>query len=129
MEEIISQLLARIEALEARVNDLEEKQLRTKFKPPTPEEILHEAEAIICAAKLKPLWPDERIKSICRAFHLHYDTNGWMVGKTKMKNWKAAIRQWLNREHQKQSTHVKSVTNHQQSVIDYLQQRAAGEIG
>jgi len=27
----------------------------------------------------------------------HYESNGWIVGKTKMKNWKAAIRTWENR--------------------------------
>ncbi len=27
-------------------------------------------------------------------FFNHYESNGWMVGKTKMKNWQAAIRNW-----------------------------------
>lgn len=30
-------------------------------------------------------------------FMNHYDSNGWMVGKTKMKNWQAAVRNWLTR--------------------------------
>lgn len=25
----------------------------------------------------------------------HYTANGWMVGKTKMKDWKAAVRNWV----------------------------------
>lgn len=24
----------------------------------------------------------------------HYESNGWMVGKTKMKDWRAAVRTW-----------------------------------
>jgi hypothetical protein len=28
------------------------------------------------------------------AFLDHYDSNGWYVGKTKMKDWKAAVRTW-----------------------------------
>ena len=24
----------------------------------------------------------------------HYESNGWMVGKNKMKDWKAAVRTW-----------------------------------
>src|SRR6267378_8620941 len=28
------------------------------------------------------------------AFFLHYETNGWMVGKVPMKNWKAGIANW-----------------------------------
>jgi hypothetical protein len=27
-------------------------------------------------------------------FHAHYESNGWMVGKNRMKNWKAAITTW-----------------------------------
>ena len=27
-------------------------------------------------------------------FHDHYTANGWMVGKTRMKNWQAAVRTW-----------------------------------
>lgn len=28
-------------------------------------------------------------------FHDYYESNGWMVGKKKMKCWKAAVRNWL----------------------------------
>ena len=28
------------------------------------------------------------------AFFDHYESNGWMVGKVKMKDWKATIRKW-----------------------------------
>lgn len=30
-----------------------------------------------------------------------YESNGWMIGKGKMKDWKAAVRTWENREKQK----------------------------
>lgn len=29
----------------------------------------------------------------------YYDSNGWMVGKNKMKDWKATVRTWVNRDH------------------------------
>ena len=29
----------------------------------------------------------------------HYQSNGWMVGKTKMKDWKAAVRTWERNEY------------------------------
>ena len=32
------------------------------------------------------------------SFINYYVSNGWMVGKTKMKDWKAAIRSWQTRE-------------------------------
>lgn len=30
-------------------------------------------------------------------FHSYYESNGWMVGKNKMKNWKSAAAGWINR--------------------------------
>lgn len=40
-------------------------------------------------------------------FFDHYESNGWMVGKTKMKDWKAAIRTWekntFNNQNQNQN--------------------------
>ena len=35
-----------------------------------------------------------------------YESKGWLVGKTKMKNWKAAIRTW---EKRKQKTSVSKI--------------------
>ena len=29
----------------------------------------------------------------------HYTSNGWMVGRNKMKDWKAAVRKWENSEY------------------------------
>lgn len=45
----------------------------------------------------------EQVKEYCternnsvnpQKWHNHYTSNGWMVGKTKMKDWKAAVRTW-----------------------------------
>lgn len=30
-------------------------------------------------------------------FHSYYESNGWMVGKNRMKNWKSAVSGWINR--------------------------------
>jgi hypothetical protein len=30
-------------------------------------------------------------------FYNHYESQGWMVGKNKMKNWKSAMSGWKNR--------------------------------
>ena len=37
----------------------------------------------------------------------HYTSNGWMVGKTKMKDWKAAIRTWEKNSFDKKETNQK----------------------
>ena len=42
----------------------------------------------------------------CQYFYDYYESNGWMVGKNKMKDWKATLRNWgrrLKSEHTKTS--------------------------
>jgi len=34
------------------------------------------------------------------AFHDHYQSNGWRVGKNPMTDWPAAFRQWMRRRAQ-----------------------------
>lgn len=51
------------------------------FVPPTVEEV-----AAYCAERRNTVDPE--------AFFSHYDSNGWMIGKAKMKKWKSAIVTW-----------------------------------
>ena len=37
------------------------------------------------------------------AFMDYYDSKGWMVGKTKMKDWQASVRNWNRNQYQKPS--------------------------
>lgn len=41
------------------------------------------------------VWPAEKITAEAHAFMDHYTSNGWKVGRNPMKDWKAAIRNWL----------------------------------
>lgn len=43
------------------------------------------------------------------SFFNHYESNGWMVGRNKMKDWKAAIRTWEQK--QKEFTPQQKVSN------------------
>lgn len=36
-------------------------------------------------------------------FIAYYESNGWMVGRNKMKDWKAAVRSWASRSKEKSS--------------------------
>lgn len=54
---------------------------RTVFTPPTVEEI-----RAYCEERKNSVDPER--------FHSYYSSNGWMVGKAKMKDWKAAVRTW-----------------------------------
>lgn len=51
------------------------------FKKPTVREIF-----AYCQERANKIDPER--------FFDHYESNGWMVGKTAMKNWKAAVRTW-----------------------------------
>ena len=52
-----------------------------RFKPPTIEEV-----ASYCKERNNRIKPE--------AFVAKYEANGWLVGKNKMKDWKAAVRYW-----------------------------------
>jgi hypothetical protein len=58
-----------------------DKPQRNQFIPPTIKEITE-----YCQERNKGVDPENWID--------HYTANGWMVGKTKMKDWKAAVRTW-----------------------------------
>lgn len=64
----------------------EEKRERGRFAPPTRDEV--EAYA---REKGYNGFPVDR-------FIAYYESNGWMVGRTKMKSWKAAVSSWWLRE-------------------------------
>lgn len=68
-------------------NDKNDKNKREtkRFSKPTIEEI--------------ELYISENSYSIrAKAFYDYYEANGWMVGRNKMKDWRAAVRSWNSKE-------------------------------
>lgn len=61
---------------------------RNVFIPPTLEQVYTE----MCN---KTDEYNAQIQS--ERFMSYYDSNGWMVGKNKMKNWKSSVAGWINR--------------------------------
>ena len=59
----------------------QEKPKRKNFVKPTVEEITE-----FCKEK--------KININVKKFFLHYESNGWHVGKSPMKSWKAAVQKW-----------------------------------
>lgn len=55
------------------------------FKKPTIEEIKS-----YCTSRCNSVNPN--------LFYDYYESNGWQVGKNKMKDWKAAVRTWENKK-------------------------------
>ena len=63
----------------------EGKRARARFTPPTEAEV-----RAYCAEK--------GLKVDAARFIAYYASNGWMVGKNKMKDWGAALRSWSARD-------------------------------
>ena len=78
LEEQVAALTARVEALEAELS----KKRRSVFKPPTEAQVLeyaHSRGRVIDAGR----------------FVDFYQAKNWVVGRSKMKCWKAAVRNWI----------------------------------
>ena len=67
------------------------KKTHVKFTPPTLEEV---------TAYCKERGNDVNAEK----WFNHYTTVGWMVGKNKMKDWRAAVRKWENSEYDRKPT-------------------------
>ena len=75
------------QAEQSETGDIEadEPPKRTRFIPPTVVQVQQ-----YCQEKGYTIDPQRFID--------YYESNGWMVGKNKMKDWKAAVRSWNSRE-------------------------------
>ena len=100
---LILQLKKRIEILEAKVQEHEQKINDILIRLYPPEIVTTSAEKK--AQFVKPtvveiydyacekLSNDDALK-FTEKFHAHYEANGWKVGRNQMKDWKAAVRKW-----------------------------------
>lgn len=83
-----------------------------RFKKPSIEEIRS-----YCLEKSSRVDPEQ--------FFNFYESNGWMVGKNHMKDWRAAVRTWEKREKEvpqrkRETPHKESVLEHNLKVMDEL---------
>ena len=58
---------------------------RRRFSSPTVDEVMKDCR-------------EQGFSVDAERFVDHYESNGWMVGKNKMKDWKAAVRNWSRKE-------------------------------
>ena len=79
---------------ENRLEECEaDKPQRTRFVPPTVEDVRE-----YC------LKNNYRVDA--QRFIDYYESNGWMVGRTKMKNWQAAVRNWARKDSPKKTDNI-----------------------
>ena len=60
---------------------------RTRFQPPTIEEV-----QAYCSEKGYHIDAERFVD--------YYTSNGWMVGKNKMKDWRASVRTWVKKDNE-----------------------------
>jgi hypothetical protein len=68
---------------------------RVVFTPPTSDEVF----AYFCERNFPNRQESDK-------FVDYYSSNGWMVGRNKMKDWKAACRNWLKNKNTSQQNHL-----------------------
>ena len=78
-------ILQRIEALEARVAELERNRTGKRFIPPTVDEVRAHCR-------------EKGYTFDAESFVAFYESNGWKVGRNKVKSWKACCVTWAKRE-------------------------------
>lgn len=97
----------RLDKIRIEENREEEIKEKTKakakrFMPPTPLEVQD--------------YCTERLNNVdANKFIDHYTSNGWLVGKNKMKDWKAAVRTW------EKSSFAKQGNSQQSSNLQLIQ--------
>ena len=84
---------------------------RTQFQKPSLVDV-----AEYCSSRGNKVDPEQ--------FYDFYESKGWMVGSSHMKDWKAAIRTWEKREKEtparKRSGKTESVFEHNLKVMDQM---------
>ena len=75
-----------IKTIEKEVSNDTSKKKRAAFSKPTVDEV-----SAYAAERGAPGFD-------AQYFHDHYESNGWMVGKSHMKDWKATVRNWIARD-------------------------------
>ena len=84
----------------------EDKPKKTKFKKPTIEEI-------------KQYCIERKNKINAEHFFDYYESKGWIVGKTSMKDWKAAIRTWERQKFNQAEEKKEGEKNGQSNISRY----------
>lgn len=73
------------------------------MKKPAPDEV-------------QAYWGSASLHGDPADFYDHFESNGWMVGKVPMKDWKAAARNWSRNDIKWNGAHRDAVTTHRDAV-------------
>ena len=98
------------QTIESTIDNTKKQVKSRRFKPPSLEECMTNFEDAGSTT-------DEGEK-----FFNFYESKGWMVGRSKMKNWKAAARNWIKRNNDEQRHKNSTKTSPSREEFDnYIQ--------
>lgn len=89
-------------------NDNKEKECKKKnvrFSPPTIEEV-------------KQFIAEKGYSVNAESFFSYYESNGWMVGRNKMKKWQAAVTKWHNTNYGEPKAEVGMILRDEKNKYD-----------
>jgi hypothetical protein len=79
------------------VEDANEKKVtRKRFVKPEEHEVYNLMGELNATGK--NFMSEDRLVNFARTFMDHYEANGWIVGKSSMKDWQSTVRNWMRRE-------------------------------
>ena len=65
------------------------------------------------------LWKDERIVAEAKKFWNYYESKGWVVGRSPMKKWDAAARNWMNNANKFDNGNGTTTKSGTKQAVDY----------
>ena len=74
----------------------EKKTTRKKFVKPEENDVYNLMAEL--NAKGFNFLTEDKLVNFVRTFMDHYEANGWIVGKTPMKDWQSTVKNWMRRE-------------------------------
>ena len=74
----------------------EKKTTRKKFVKPHENDVYNLMGELNAAGK--NFMSEVQLVNFARTFMDHYEANGWIVGKTPMKDWQSTVKNWMRRE-------------------------------
>lgn len=106
-------------ATDEEINKKEKINIKNRtFTPPTVEEV---REYCLDKGYMDRVNPNKFVD--------FYESKGWMIGKNKMKDWRAAVRNWASREKAEKKTTKSKFNNFEGRIYDFnaLEQEAFGK--
>jgi len=113
-EDVIRECIRELDTIKARLTGmLSHKEVKQFRRPNKLEVVQYFAEYTGNLTTTMPLVEPEK-------FYDFYESKGWKVGKNSMKDWKAAVRQWVRRNEERKRDTTGGTSRSERAIQDAL---------